>query len=401
MALVKRVYTDGETIITAQNLNDIQDEIISLGNNTVPKTRTVNGKALSGNITVNASEIPNDSTVSGTNIDDALENLDSAINQNKFKGKRVLIIGDSWASGVIGGGTYASPTWCEYLTTLLDLNSTIIRLPGAGFTQQSINADNPSYVGETFADALEHVKNNTFDYIIVEGGANDIRLASSLDSINTGMNAFGTKCGTYFPGVPIYYFPAYGSSYINPSRVAYVDRVLAIAFNNYFITCADALNWCLFYPTTHGADSLHLSQNGYNIFTRFVRAFLLYGQFVAPAVTINQNTENNPMPNIAPSTNVVINASVVNALRESVSLALNLKFNAEFANGDVIATGFPGAKVRSYIYPIPENNEYNTGLVLQIRENGNIVLEKVSNSYTVNGKGIWFRGSYASKQNCY
>ena len=28
MALVKRVYTDGETVITAENLNDIQDEII-------------------------------------------------------------------------------------------------------------------------------------------------------------------------------------------------------------------------------------------------------------------------------------------------------------------------------------------------------------------------------------
>ena len=58
MALTKRTYVDGETIITAQNLNDIQDEIISLGNNTVPKTRTVNGKALSGNVTLNAGDIP-------------------------------------------------------------------------------------------------------------------------------------------------------------------------------------------------------------------------------------------------------------------------------------------------------------------------------------------------------
>ena len=28
MALTKRTYVDGETVITAQNLNDIQDEII-------------------------------------------------------------------------------------------------------------------------------------------------------------------------------------------------------------------------------------------------------------------------------------------------------------------------------------------------------------------------------------
>ena len=79
MALVKRTYTDGETIITAQNLNDIQDEIISLGNNSVPKARRVNTKELSGDITINASDIPNDSTVSGSKVDDALETLHDEI----------------------------------------------------------------------------------------------------------------------------------------------------------------------------------------------------------------------------------------------------------------------------------------------------------------------------------
>lgn len=104
MALTKRTYVDGETIITAQNLNDIQDEIISHGNTLVPKTRTVNNKALTGNITltasdvsavptgrkvnnkalssdvtINASDIPNNSDVSGTNVDDALETLDEAL----------------------------------------------------------------------------------------------------------------------------------------------------------------------------------------------------------------------------------------------------------------------------------------------------------------------------------
>lgn len=78
MALTKRVYTDGETIITAQNLNDIQDEIILHGNTLVPKTRTVNGKALSSNLTLNASDIPNDSFISGAKVDDALETLGSS-----------------------------------------------------------------------------------------------------------------------------------------------------------------------------------------------------------------------------------------------------------------------------------------------------------------------------------
>lgn len=57
MALIKRNYVDGETIITAQNLNDIQDEVISLGTNKVPITRTINSKALSSNITLSASDV--------------------------------------------------------------------------------------------------------------------------------------------------------------------------------------------------------------------------------------------------------------------------------------------------------------------------------------------------------
>lgn len=100
MALTKRNYVDGETIITAQNLNDIQDEVIAHESNKVPTSRTVNGKALSSNIsltaanvgavpttrtinskalssniTLNASNIPNDSSVTGTNVDDAIETL--------------------------------------------------------------------------------------------------------------------------------------------------------------------------------------------------------------------------------------------------------------------------------------------------------------------------------------
>lgn len=104
MALTKRQYTDGQTIITAANLNDIQDHLIDVENSYVPKTRTVagkalssnitlaasdvgavptsrtvNSKALSSNITLNASDIPNNSDVTGTNIDDALETLNGAL----------------------------------------------------------------------------------------------------------------------------------------------------------------------------------------------------------------------------------------------------------------------------------------------------------------------------------
>lgn len=57
MALTKRTYVDGETIITAQNLNDIQDEVIAHESNKVPITRTVNSKPLSSNITITSEDI--------------------------------------------------------------------------------------------------------------------------------------------------------------------------------------------------------------------------------------------------------------------------------------------------------------------------------------------------------
>lgn len=57
MGLNKRQYTDGQTIITAANLNEIQDCIIAIEGDYVPKTRTVNGKALSSNISLTAANV--------------------------------------------------------------------------------------------------------------------------------------------------------------------------------------------------------------------------------------------------------------------------------------------------------------------------------------------------------
>lgn len=41
MALVKRTYTDKETVITAENMNAIQDAIIALENNAIPRVAEV------------------------------------------------------------------------------------------------------------------------------------------------------------------------------------------------------------------------------------------------------------------------------------------------------------------------------------------------------------------------
>ena len=49
MGLVKRTYVDGETVITADNLNAIQDEIIQNAGDISEKENKVPGKGLSTN----------------------------------------------------------------------------------------------------------------------------------------------------------------------------------------------------------------------------------------------------------------------------------------------------------------------------------------------------------------
>ena len=49
MGLVKRTYVDQETVITAQNMNDIQDAIIENEEAIGDKVDKVNGKGLSTN----------------------------------------------------------------------------------------------------------------------------------------------------------------------------------------------------------------------------------------------------------------------------------------------------------------------------------------------------------------
>lgn len=63
MALTKRQYVDGETIITAENMNAIQDEIISQGTNKADKTAAVS------TVTYDTSSHKLQKTINGTTTD--------------------------------------------------------------------------------------------------------------------------------------------------------------------------------------------------------------------------------------------------------------------------------------------------------------------------------------------
>lgn len=108
MALIKRVYTDGETIITAHNLNDIQEEIISQGNTLVPKTRTVNGKALSSNIILAPGDITFNSSNSYTSgsIGKALVDLIGVVNGINLADVQSVTTANTSCNDYTTGGIY-------------------------------------------------------------------------------------------------------------------------------------------------------------------------------------------------------------------------------------------------------------------------------------------------------
>ena len=111
MALIKRTYVDGETVITAQNLNDIQDEIIAHESNKVPTTRTVNSKALSSNIVLTSGDIGYNSstTYSNNTVGKELSNLNDTINASTNPFTTYNISGKHlWIYRFGGGGN----NWC-------------------------------------------------------------------------------------------------------------------------------------------------------------------------------------------------------------------------------------------------------------------------------------------------
>ena len=215
MALTKRTYVDGETIITAQNLNDIQDEIIAHESNKVPITRTVNSKALSANITLSASDVGavpttrtvnskalssnitlaagdigynSSATYSASTVGKAISDLSGALIDIKttFSGlgmfNRIGVIGDSYATGGInlGSASYVvDSSWINVIGRNLGIAATHYAKGGYN-TRKFVTPSETDYnkvgLGKLLADIT--VKNTCGLYIFALG-INDTTLGSS------------------------------------------------------------------------------------------------------------------------------------------------------------------------------------------------------------------------------
>lgn len=384
MALIKRVYTDGETIITAQNLNDIQDEIISLGNNAVPKTRTVNGKALSGNVTLNASDIPNDSSVSGEKVDDALETLDGNINdvfkfantlEIELEGAKVSIIGDSISTYDATGYKYDSyemyyptnsipdvnnvnRTWWKML---LDITGATIEV-NASYSGSCASSSRSGQGRPSFYDRCSSAILGNPDVIIVALGSND-----SGDSVPIGDFDYDTPyqnlseatfANAYIKGVK-----ALKALYPNAKIICVslrMDNNMACAISYIASTLSCTYVYCGSYV---GAVGIHPSYKGMRQITANV---LLtnpsftggYGLMTGSAIIKgNYILNNSHYLKDTPSATQAFNRFVWNDLTGAEIARLS---NAKYTNGDVALL------IRSHNLP---SDAYNS-LELRVKADG-------------------------------
>lgn len=199
MALTKRVYTDGETIITAQNLNDIQDEIISQGNTLVPKTRTINSKALSSNITLTSGDIGYNSstTYSSGSVGKAVSDLNGAINSRTREIKTVGVGKDftTWKAATEYTWTHQNVDFYVYgvFDVLTEYGSTYLNnVPSSADYNHSIGPEIYNNARFFFMEGAKIVANYTGSSGNVATMFSPVNIGGSCEFYN--MNIEVTNC---------------------------------------------------------------------------------------------------------------------------------------------------------------------------------------------------------------
>lgn len=230
-----------------------------------------------------------------------------------WRGKKALIIGDSWAEGY-NGSTDVTP-WHSYFLSMTGLTADILSLSGAGFVKTSHTGD---YTGYNFVSVLDSIQNNSYDIIIFQGGSNDVVTSTvTASNIASAFASLRSKCDTYFHGVPIYYYPTMPFYFLlndfttgteetngkNNKAVALVHG----AIEQGIITCKQSTLFGFYNEAYKGTDSLHPSATGHEFFGKYAASFLISGYFpndqykmiggngatwYAPDITVKNITDN-------------------------------------------------------------------------------------------------------------
>lgn len=184
-----------------------EDHVHPSDTSRVPTSRTVNGKALSANITLNSEDIGDDSGAGGTNVKESLAALKGSLNllNGSLREKHIFLMSDSYGVFAAAGGK----SWEGYVRDYLVPRGKTVTMNatgGAGFGYQPEHQDYQQCYFPNIIDG--YIADSTVDIILILAGANDGNLlfasATSEALIKAGIATSVTKLRTKFPNASIH-----------------------------------------------------------------------------------------------------------------------------------------------------------------------------------------------------
>lgn len=206
-----------------------------------------------------------------------------------WRGKRALIIGDSWCAGWDGSANVTS--WTERFVQLTGLTADIIALSAGGFTVKGSG----TYQNKTYTEALEYVKNNSYDCVIVQGGTNDIL---SSGDINNAVSGFKTTCDNYF-NCPVFFFFTVPFIFLKSDLNTRAKTIITACVDTGFITLVDSYRFSFANTSYIGNDYFHPNASGYRMLGELFADFFNGGNFAVVNNSIEYITSTNFLPYFA------------------------------------------------------------------------------------------------------
>jgi len=196
--------------------------------------------------------------------------------RNVLKGKKLLVIGDSWCGS--WNGTENLTPWATRLATMTGAICENHAFPGSGFVATG-------NLNKNYATAISELDGD-FDAIIVQGGINDIVANPTAETIKTAVANFATNCRTKFPNRDIYFIPTTQCVPLNITQIQVIFNIMLEARKHYLITCKETASISISSPNYAG-DLTHLSDAGYDELARCVAQFLSEGTSKVTKETIH------------------------------------------------------------------------------------------------------------------
>ena len=121
-------------------------------------------------------------TLDGTRVegDTVVKTINQGINANFLYGKKALFVGDSiqYGGGDTNANSYSNMAWAGRLERYFGMEVEKVAVSGATLTNTSVSGANAQIKSQ-----LTGVQGTDFDFVLLEGGVNDVRIMTGLKEL--------------------------------------------------------------------------------------------------------------------------------------------------------------------------------------------------------------------------